>query len=439
LVRHPIHFAALVLSLTLIAGVTWMLVGYFSLAYHRQAARSAVEKYHSEEARRHLEKCLQLQPRDRESLLLATRTARRLGAYDEAEGFLDRYKDEVDKDNDDLLLERLLLRIEQGEPDRFRRLCQDMVEKEDPSAFLVLEALVRAYVRMYRPGDADFCLRFWLERESDNTQAVYLKGLVREQMGREQEAIDEYRQVLKLDPQFHPARARMCNLLLARYGGDEALPHLEYLEKEQPGNLDTQVMLAKCLDQLGQRDQAEEILDSVLASHPYYPDALAQRGKLALRAGQYEQAEAWLREAVRLMPGEHEAQDQLYKCLSRQGKTEEARKAEMRLKEIEDDIEHLHELVTQQMPRSPHDARLHYQAGMLALRAGMVQEAIRWFESAVRENPGHVEAHKALARYYRRVGQRLIAREHERKANTGRLDRAPAGSSGGLPLHESGT
>jgi tetratricopeptide (TPR) repeat protein len=416
LLRHPWHGLALVVSLVLIVGVAGALIVHLYASYHLRAARSAVAKYHSEKAKQHLDKCFKVRPKDREALLLATRTARRLGAYDEADEFLKGYEAEVDKDDDDLLLEKILLLIERGEPDRFVQLCQNMTEQDHPSAPLVLEAMVRAYVRMFRPTDAGLCLGHWLERDPENTEALFFRGLVNEQTGRRVEAVATYRQVLSLDPEFDQARARMCDLLLDERNGEEALPHLEYLHREQPDNFLVQVQLAKCLDLLHRQDEAVDLLDNLLARQPHHPEALAQRGIIAQRAGDDERAEAWLREAVRYMPGDKEAQHQFYQCLIHRGKKDEAKKVEDQLNQIDQDLQGLEELITKKMPRAPHDAALHYEAGMIALRAGMVREAVRWFQSTVNEDPGHVAAHEALAHYYRHVGQHLLAKEHETKA-----------------------
>jgi hypothetical protein len=52
----------------------------------------------------------------------------------------------------------------------------------------------------------------------------------------------------------------------------------------------------------------------------------------------------------------------------------------------------------------------------LMRRSGAIEESLRWLHSTLREDPRHVEAHRALAGYYRTVGDAAQAAEHERAA-----------------------
>jgi Tfp pilus assembly protein PilF len=53
---------------------------------------------------------------------------------------------------------------------------------------------------------------------------------------------------------------------------------------------------------------------------------------------------------------------------------------------------------------------------MIALRAGEVKDAVRWFQRAVKEDPNHAGAHKMLAVYYRRRGELGLAQQHRKLA-----------------------
>jgi len=87
-------------------------------------------------------------------------------------------------------------------------------------------------------------------------------------------AAESYRRVLQLEPEQIEARLGLGELLLDLTQADEALPHLEYLHRKQPENLIGAVALARCYDQLGRQNDAETILDDILARHPNFFEAL---------------------------------------------------------------------------------------------------------------------------------------------------------------------
>src|SRR5262249_35440757 len=156
----------------------------------------------------------------------------------------------------------------------------------------------------------------------------------------------------------------------------EAQPHLEYLSRRFPDNLMVQVYLARVEDRAGNPEEAVRILESVLAREPRFAPALAERGKLALRDGQAEQAEKWLRQACTLEPGDYPAHYQFALSLEKNGKTEEAQKEQAHLQQIEDDIKQIQQIATGHMEAHPHDADLHYRVGIISLHAGSIEEAL---------------------------------------------------------------
>jgi uncharacterized protein HemY len=97
------------------------------------------------------------------------------------------------------------------------------------------------------------------------------------------------------------------------------------------------------------------------------------------------------------------------------------------MKQIDADLKRLHEIITADMVQRPHNAALHYEAGMIALRTGAVPDAVRWFESALREDPRHGPSHQALADYYEGIGEPARAAQHRELARRAEADKpAPA-------------
>jgi Flp pilus assembly protein TadD len=141
-----------------------------------------------------------------------------------------------------------------------------------------------------------------------------------------------------------------------------------------------------------------------------------ERGRLALRSGQLPEAEAWLREACKMGPTDYQARYQLQLCLTQQGKTAEAGDVLARMKEMEDDTQRLQE-ITKLLERSPHDPGLLCEVGKILLRAGQMDEGLRWLHNALKQNPQHADSHRALADYYFVTGNRGLANQHRALAD----------------------
>src|SRR5947209_8021757 len=100
-------FALLLLGLLGLGG--WLLGRLRLVEYHLREARIAAECGNNLRAQVQLERCLRLEPQEPRALLLAARVARRVGSFDLAAGWLDRYQD-LRGAGEELVLERVLLR-----------------------------------------------------------------------------------------------------------------------------------------------------------------------------------------------------------------------------------------------------------------------------------------------------------------------------------------
>jgi tetratricopeptide (TPR) repeat protein len=427
--RHPGRALAVVLLLGLIAAGLALAGTQFWAAHHLRAARAALARYHTAEAGPHLRACLRVWPNDPEALLLAARAARRSGLFDEADGFLTRCQEQRGRD-DEVTLERALLTAERGDVDAVLPYCQAKVEADDPASPLILEALARGCLRGYRLDDAGWAVETWLRRDPADPMAHLLNGRVKREWLALTEAAAAFRKALEIDPELDEARDQLALVLLDMHEGAEALPHLEYLRRRRPEDPGLAVRLAQCHDLLGQQDEAARLLDEVLTRYPEFLPALEERGKLAVNAGQWGEAESLLRRALALAPGEAGVLRQLDTCLRRMGRDEDARALEPRLQQAKQDLERIHQLVTHEIQQSPHNADLHYEAGMIFVRAGAPADGLRWLEGAVRLNPRHAKAHEALADLYERLGEGAKAARHRRLA---REAAAPAPGRGEAP------
>jgi tetratricopeptide (TPR) repeat protein len=191
----------------------------------------------------------------------------------------------------------------------------------------------------------------------------------------------------------------------------EAVGPFEELRRRQPDNPAVLLGLAKCRRQLGQPDEARQLLDAVLAQNPEDAQALAEQGKLALAAGQASEAEAWLRRAAERAPRDREIVYNFVQCLRQLGKDDEADRCAALLKEIDADQRRMNRLVLEVMQR-PRDAELRYEAGMIFLRNGLTDDGLSWLAMALENDPRHRRAREALAEHYERSGRPDLAAPH---------------------------
>jgi tetratricopeptide (TPR) repeat protein len=413
--RHPLRSLTIAALLLLIGTGVGIAGVWLWASHHLRAGRADLEHYHTIEAVAHLQAVLSVWPHDPETLLLAARAARRAGAYDTADHFLDLYQEQR-KDDDDLTIERICLRAQRGEPDRVFKYCQGMIEDNDPASPLLFEALAQGYWRNYQPQRAEMVLHKWLEQQPDNPQALFLQGEVYDLVSRQSDAIKSFRAALSVDPTLDQVRIRLCDILMQLGSVPEARPHLEYLYARLPDNAKVQVYLARVWDQAGNQAEAERILDALLARQPHFAPALRERGKLARRdPNRLDEAENYLRQAVQQDPSDSDAHESFALCLEQNGKLAEADKIREQVKQMEKDMHEIQSIARGQMEQAPHNADLHYKVGMISLRAGATAEGLRWLHSALKEDPNHQGAHKALMEYYQRIGDFGRAREHKQK------------------------
>jgi tetratricopeptide (TPR) repeat protein len=418
--RRPVAAAVAALLLLASAGAAgWY--GWRSYTYyrHRQAADLALEHYDLDAARDELAACVQMNPRDAELRLLAAQTARRAGFPDEAEAHLNAYQDIQGKATPDGALERALLTAQDGRLEEVRDQLRSRLEIHHPASARILEAMAQGAVVVYHLGEAMPLLDEWLRREPGNVQALTTRGLLFESVGQREQALDDYREAVRREPDHVPARLRLAEALLRDHRPREAREHFMALRGRRPHDAAVLIGLARCHEGVGDREAARQVLDDLLRDHPDDGDALLERGKLAMELESPEAAEPLLRRAANLMPSERLTHYHLALCLQKLGRTDEAAPHEKRLKEMEADAKLLEELY-QLTYRRPKDPEPRLEAGQVCMRNGQEREGLRWMYGALQCDPHHRPTHEALADYYERHGDKAAAAEH-RRAN------APAG------------
>jgi predicted Zn-dependent protease len=417
--RRPSLLA--ILSVLACGGIAAALAGrYARLDYRRRAGLAELERHHAAAACEHLRDCVEARP-DRPALrLLAARAARQSGNLAVAQQQLDEYRRLGGQSGDDeFVRESALLRAQGGDPDAVMSYCQHLVERTDRAAPLALEAMIVGYLQTFRTEDAEFCADIWLDRQPDDTQALYLKGLIRERYDDFEGAEKFHRRAITLDPEHDDACLHLGDCLVEISRPGEAEGYLTALRRRRPHDPAVLVSLARCQNTLGRAGEAAALLDEVLARAPKYLPALAARGQLALQEGDLRVAQRCLRTATDVAPGDYQAHFLLHQALVRANKGDEARAEEHRLKQVKKDNDRLREIF-KEMRRSPDDVDLRYEVGRILLSGGAPREGLHWLQGVLEKAPRHQATHALLADYYRRTGNLGRAEHHGRLAGEAR-------------------
>jgi tetratricopeptide (TPR) repeat protein len=354
------------------------------------------------EARSHLARCLRVWPNHGRVHFLMAQAARRAGDLDEAARSL-RRAEQAGWVMEAIELEKTLAEVQQGdlEPEP---VLASFVQRDHPDKLLILEALVQGCRRTYQLARALAHLNTWLGAQPDSVRALVWRGETLLLLGRDREALADYRRAVEVDPQEDEARLKVAELLLGSHQSKEASTHFTELLNRHPDQGEALFGLARCRAEQGDTAGAVRLLDRLLTLQPEHSGALAERGRIALDAGSPRDAEQWLRKAARLTPFERGTLYSLYRCLTANGHTREAEECLAGIRRIDEDRKRLDELRTAVMA-APHDASLRCEMGLILLRNGQDKEGVRWLESALREDPGCAAARQALEDHNRRSAE----------------------------------
>ncbi len=406
----------LALGLAAALGLALTQAGPHLLAeYHFRAAAKALERDHPGAARDHLAHCLRVWPDSGPAHLLAARAARLAGDAEAAERHLGacRADPRVDEGR---RLERALLEAQSGALDDVEPYLRRLLGRNHPDSALIWQALTQGYLLTYRTTEALGGFGEWLRLRPGNAAALHGRGHVWLRLHQPAKAAEDFRRALEADPGHDSARLELAFCLLEGGQAGQARAHLEHLRGPGDGRPRVLEGLARAYLNLGRPDEAGSVLDDLLADHPRFVPGLRLRARLALEAGRADEAERWLRQALRAEPHDRLANFDLLRCLKALGRKEEGRRQEARLKKLDAIHRRLNELSNHEMPRAPHDPKLHAEIADIMFAIGRDELGVAWYLSALRKDPGYSHAHEALARYFERAGDPERARHHRAAA-----------------------
>src|SRR5262249_35857398 len=161
--------------------------------------------------------------------------------------------------------------------------------------------LIKGYLNSARFADAVDIATTWLKRFPDDWQAYLLRGRAYQWYGRLNEAISDYQEALRIQPDALTARLWYADTLLASHDYQNALENYRAYCQAVPGDWETLFAIPQCQFSLGQ-PEAQATLEKLLQEHPQHQGGLLLAGRLHLAEDAPDKAFARLREAAALGP-----------------------------------------------------------------------------------------------------------------------------------------
>lgn len=402
--------AVVLVALVGVAGVH----GYGLREFAR--ARAALKDGRAADARPGLEFCVRLWPWSVPTRVLAARAARVSGDLAAAEAHLTRCLKMQRGATEAIQLENILMRVQTGEVDDVSVGLQELVDRGHPESAMILETLAGAYMNNLRYRPALVCLNRWIEEDPTCAQAYQYRGWVYDRMALTKDAMAEFAKAVELDPNLVQVRLRMAIVYLEKAEVENALEHLLALPAEAQKRPDVMARLGQARLMQGNLDEARELMEMAVEGLPDDPILLVQLAKLDLRERKYEQAERRLRRVLKNDPADVEARYTLGAVLQRQpGREKEAEaelKEEKRYRTLLEQANHLLKLEVEQPSQDPNRPA---EAGALLVSIGQDRLGLFWLHQALKRDPEHQGAHRALAEYYEAKGEKEKARAHRQR------------------------
>jgi thioredoxin-like negative regulator of GroEL len=158
-----------------------------------------------------------------------------------------------------------------------------------------------------------------------------------------------------------------------------------------------------------------EYLDTLLREQPDNAEALAERGRACGDLAKGGEALRCLRRAFVLQPRAYTIGSSLLAELRSQGKDSEADRVSRQVQALKEHEERIQEL-TAKVHKTPRNAPVRHELGVLYLKAGNEDTALSWLFGALQDDPDYRPTHKVLADYYQRKGDSERAAIHRQRA-----------------------
>ncbi|HWB12884.1 MAG TPA: tetratricopeptide repeat protein [Pirellulales bacterium] len=417
--RAKAIFACLALLLvgTVFVGAVFgpRLLREYQFRRHMRTARIAFEQFVADNAVNELNAAVALRPDSAEAEYLLGVANRKAGHLDDVRPHLNRAA-ELGWPGKDIRFQLTLLAFQAGDHRAEAELKQTIgLAMPDDVAEETYESLAIGYLSEYRLNEADVVLDYWVRWRPERIRPKLLRAEIFGVTRLHDAQMEQYKQILALDPDNYPAHLGSAHILLDKHDVDKAMAEYRWCREHWPGDLSPPLGIAGCYQHRGELGEARKILEDLLTkrlSSDQRAHVLAELGQVAYQDRAFEDAIPMLTESLELNPYDERAEYALGMCLVKVGRRKEAEEHTQRSKEIEKARQQLADVEVQILSQ-PADADLRYAAGMALAKLGSPKASAAMMLAALRWDPTHPRAHAELAKYYQGIGRSDLAKQHE--------------------------
>jgi protein O-mannosyl-transferase len=206
--------------------------------------------------------------------------------------------------------------------------------------------------------------------------------------GKFDEAMNQLRTAVALDPRNPEAENDLGDALLQKGRVDEAIDHLRKSLKLNPDNLAAQSNLGEAFFQKGLVDDAIAQYRKALKIDAGNIEVLSNLGEAFLQKGRFDEAIAWYEKAQEINPGNPQVHFNLGNAFFQKGQIADAIAQHQRAVEI-----------------NPDYTEAHYNLGVELLNSGKIDGAIEHLQKVVENSPAFPDAHNNLGIAFAQKGQ----------------------------------
>ena len=233
----------------------------------------------------------------------------------------------------------------------------------------------RGHHQAGRLAEAAACYRRVLAAEPDHAEALHLLGIVANQTGQHDLAVELITRAIKQDGQVSTYFSSLGMALSNRGKFDEAVAAYRHVIRLKPNSADAYSNVGAALSALGKLDEAVTAFREAIRINPDLAEAHYNVGNALRGLGKLDEAVAAYRHAVRIKPNIADAYSNLGAALGAQGKFDEAIIACREAIRIKPDL-----------------ADAHCNLGNALCSQGKLDEALASCDQALTFRPDHASA-----------------------------------------------
>ena len=218
--------------------------------------------------------------------------------------------------------------FERGYPQQSEAFFQ-LALRDDPSSAEAYYGLGSVYLQQQKSEEArkSFERAVQLRPNYPGTlpKAWNNLGILAARAGHTDEAVNNFKQALKLDPDYCIALNNLGNAFRQGKSWDEAKSAFQRALELNPTDPEANYGMGMVFAQLDQPRQAYDYLQKALSARPVYPEALNNLGILYLRTQRRNEAETSFKESIRVAPSFDQAYLNLSRLYAMEGDMQKAR------------------------------------------------------------------------------------------------------------------